>query len=290
MLTLRDPKSATNWCLTQRELNHTIGFVPTMGALHRGHLSLVERSIEENDVTCVSIFVNPLQFNEADDYSSYPRNLEADWQLLEDIGCDMVFSGTNREMFPEADQLSDITLLNPGPAGEGLEGEFRPGHLAGVCTVVERLFKFVGDCRAYFGQKDYQQTLIIKHLAKRLGYPEIRTCETIRDASGLALSSRNELLTAIELHQAKNIFSALVQAHQAWHLGIRDCDQLRSVMRTALPSPLLIEYADVRDPDNWQAHSPRGTLKKAIALIAARVGNIRLIDNLRLDTDNRPTD
>ena len=290
MLTLRDPKSATNWCLTQRELNHTIGFVPTMGALHRGHLSLVERSIAENDVTCVSIFVNPLQFNQAHDYSSYPRNLEADWQLLEEIGCDMVFSGTNRDMFPEADQLSDVVLLDPGPAGEGLEGQFRPGHLAGVCTVVERLFKFVGDCRAYFGLKDYQQTLIIKHLAKRLGYPEIRTCETIRDAGGLALSSRNELLTAGELHQAKNISSALVQAHKAWHTGTRDSDQLRSEMRAALPSPLVIEYADVRDPDNWQAYSPQGALNKAIALIAARVGNIRLIDNLRLDTDYRPPD
>ncbi len=280
---LRDPISATKWCQEQRELNRTIGFVPTMGALHQGHLSLVDRSIVENDVSCVSIFVNPLQFNEPDDYSNYPRDIEVDCQLLDKAGCNMVFTGTNRDMFPEASTLGEITLINPGPAGNGLEGDFRPGHLEGVCTVVERLFNFVGDCRAYFGLKDYQQTLVIKDLADRLGYPEIRTCKTVRDENGLALSSRNALLDQAQLQCATNISRALNQARSLWQSGCRDCDVLRAALHTQLRAPLKVDYADVRDPDSWQAQSPRGTLERAIALIAARIGDVRLIDNLRLD-------
>ncbi len=281
----QNPLLATDWCQEQRKQQRTIGFVPTMGALHRGHLSLVERAIADNDVTCVSIFVNPLQFNQPDDYSSYPRHFDADCQLLDAVGCDMVFSGTNRDMFPEAETLEDVKLLDPGPAGAGLEGHFRPGHLEGVCTVVQRLFQFVGNCRAYFGLKDFQQTLVIRDLAARLGYPEIITCKTIRDHNGLALSSRNALLNSAELKLAQNISKALTLARQLWQAGDRDCDQLRAVMQKNLTVPLKVDYADVRDPDNWQAQSPQGTLQQAIALIAAYIGDVRLIDNLRLDKD-----
>ena len=285
MLTvLQDPASATQWCREQRELNQTIGFVPTMGALHKGHLSLVRRAIDENDVTCVSIFVNPLQFNEADDYSNYPRDIDLDYHLLDEVGCDMVFGGTNRDIFPEAESIEEVMLLDPGRYASGLEGEFRPGHLEGVCTVVERLFKITGDCRAYFGLKDYQQTLIVRDLANKLGYPEIRTCETVRDEHGLALSSRNALLSESELALATNISKALYSARALWDSGCRECDQLRGTMRHNLPAPLRVEYADVRDPGNWQASSPVGTINNAIALIAARVGEIRLIDNLQLDS------
>ncbi len=285
MLTvLQDPASATQWCREQRELNQTIGFVPTMGALHEGHLSLVKRAIDENDVTCVSIFVNPLQFNEADDYSNYPRDIDLDYRLLDEVGCDMVFGGTNRDMFPEAESIKEVTILDPGQFATGLEGEFRPGHLEGVCTVVERLFKFTGDCRAYFGLKDYQQTLVVRDLANNLGYPEIRTCETVRDKHGLALSSRNALLSKSELALATNISKALYSAKVLWDNGCRECDQLRAAMRDNLPAPLRVEYADVRDPENWQANSPVGTINHAIALIAARVGEVRLIDNLQLDS------
>ncbi len=284
MLTVfENPLCATQWCHEQRDRNQTIGFVPTMGALHLGHLSLIKRSIAENDVTCVSIFVNPLQFNEASDYSSYPRDLKGDYRLLADAGCDMVFSGTNRDMFPETTSIDDVKLLDPGPAARGLEGDYRPGHLEGVCTVVERLFKFVGDCRAYFGVKDFQQTLVIQDLAGKLGYPTIRICETLRDTNGLALSSRNKLLSDAQFELAGNIFSALTQAKTLWQSGCRDCDQLRAAMYKTLSGALHIEYADIRDPHQWQAGSPDGTLDRAIALIAVRIDSVRLIDNLRLD-------
>ncbi len=290
MLTvLEAPVSATEWCRKQREIGRTIGFVPTMGALHEGHLSLLRRAIAENDVACASIFINPLQFNEPDDFLRYPRDLETDCRLLDETGCNMVFSGTNRDMFPEADSIEDVELLDPGPAGLGLEGAFRIGHLEGVCTVVERLFKFVGACRAYFGLKDYQQTLVIKDLAKRLGFPEIRLCETVRDENGLALSSRNALLSQAETEIAKNISQALFHAQTLWTSGCRDCEQLRAVMRKHLPAPLQVEYADVRDPFDWQPESPAGRINHAVALIAARIGEVRLIDNLRLDSDTPPT-
>lgn len=281
---LRDPVSATAWCQMQRQLGRSIGFVPTMGALHQGHLSLIAQSTSENDVTCASIFVNPLQFNESADYASYPRDLETDYRLLEEIGCDMVFSGTNRDMFPEATSIDDVQLLDPGLSGRGLEGEFRPGHLEGVCTVVDRLFRFVGVCRAYFGLKDYQQTLVIQELAKKLGYPEIRTCETVRDQNGLALSSRNSLLSAQDVETARNVSRALFQTQQLWRTGCRDCDQLRAAMRKILSPPLQVDYAEIRDPFKWQSESPRGVVDHAIALIAARINGVRLIDNLRLDT------
>ncbi len=273
------------WCYAQRELDRTIGFVPTMGALHQGHLSLLERAIEENDVTCASIFVNPLQFNESEDYSSYPRCLDSDYRRLDEVGCDMVFSGTNRDMFPESQSIENVELLDPGPAGKGLEGDFRPGHLEGVCTVVERLFHFVGECRAYFGLKDYQQTLVIQHLARRLGFPEIRTCKTLRDENGLALSSRNTRLSSVDTELAENIFLALQQAKNLWETGCRDCDRLRAAMSDSLPASIQVEYADLRDPYDWQTKSPVGTIHQAIALIAVRIGGVRLIDNQRLDVE-----
>lgn len=284
---LHDPGSAAAWCREQRRLGRSIGFVPTMGALHQGHLSLVAQSIAENDATCASIFVNPLQFNESSDYSSYPRDLKKDYQLLEDVGCSMVFSGTNRDMFPEAASIEEVRLLDPGSAGKGLEGEFRPGHLEGVCTVVDRLFRFVGVCRAYFGLKDFQQTLVIQKLAENLGYPEIRTCETVRDENGLALSSRNSLLSAEDIEIARNVSRALFQAKNLWQTGCRDCGQLKAVMRKCLRSPLEVDYADIRDPYNWQSESLDGTVDHAIALVAARISGVRLIDNLRLDDENQ---
>ncbi len=283
MLTiLNNPVFAFQWCQEQRRLQRTIGFVPTMGALHQGHLSLLELANKENDVSCASIFVNPLQFNEPDDYVSYPCDRERDHRLLEKVGCNMVFSGTHRDMFPEAVAIEDVELLDAGRYAQGLEGTFRPGHLEGVCTVVDRLFRFVGDCRAYFGLKDYQQTLVVQDLAKRLGFPQIRTGQTVRDENGLALSSRNTLLSAREIELAGHIYQALLAAKNAWNSDCRDCDQLRTTMAGHLLPPIKIEYADVRDPYDWQAASPVGIINHAIALIAVKIGNVRLIDNLRL--------
>ncbi len=255
-----------------------------MGSLHAGHLSLIDRAIVENDVCCVSIFVNPLQFNDQNDYLSYPRDLDSDYLILRNIGCDMVFSGGNHEMFPEATSIQEVNLLNPGPAAQGLEGEYRPGHLEGVCTVVDRLFRFVGPCRAYFGLKDFQQLLVVQDLAKRLGYPEVIPCPTIRDKNGLALSSRNRLLKPLDMNIAGHIYRALHATRKAWKSGNRDCDALRAIMHRVLSAASLdLDYADVRDPLNWQAASPTGEIQQTIALIAARISDVRLIDNLRLD-------
>ena len=281
---LTDPVSASAWCHNHRMLNHSIGYVPTMGALHAGHLSLIERAIAENDVSCVSVFVNPLQFNDPQDYRSYPRDLKSDCKILQEFGCDMVFTGGNREMFPEASSIEDVEIVDPGRFAHGLEGEFRPGHLEGVCTVVDRLFRFVGPCRAYFGLKDFQQLLVIQNLADQLGYPEVIPCTTIRDKLGLALSSRNQLIKPADLTIAAQIHRALLSARQHWQSKDRDCDSLRTAMDRVLSGTTLkVEYADVRDPVNWQGESPTGEMPRAVALIAARINDVRLIDNLKLD-------
>ena len=255
-----------------------------MGALHAGHLSLIERAIAENDVSCVSIFVNPLQFNNPKDFSSYPRDLQSDYRILEEINCDMVFRGSSQDVFPEASSLEEVEILDPGRFAEGLEGEFRTGHLQGVCTVVDRLFRFVGKCKAYFGLKDYQQLQVILDLSTRLGYPEIVACPTIRDEQGLALSSRNELLTSSQIDAAKQIFRALTEARNSWQLGIRDANALQQEMHENLRADQIqVDYAEIRDPCNWQPDSPNGLVEQAVALIAAHIGSVRLIDNLRLD-------
>ncbi|MEA3291285.1 MAG: pantoate--beta-alanine ligase, partial [Pseudomonadota bacterium] len=150
ILHLPDPTGARRWCSRQRASQRSIGFVPTMGALHEGHLSLVRRSLEENGVTCASIFVNPLQFNDSGDFSNYPKDIDSDLQLLQEIGCDMVFSGTLGQFFPEAEDLDKIELADPGPHALGLEGAHRPSHFHGVRAICERLFRTVGPGRAYF--------------------------------------------------------------------------------------------------------------------------------------------
>ena len=284
MLHLETPDQARSWCAAQRDAGSTIGFVPTMGALHQGHLSLLDRARRENTVCCVSIFVNPLQFEDRKDFSAYPRDLEADLSLLEDHGCDMVFRGTLEQFFPEIASIDDIEILPAGRFGHGLEEEFRPGHLDGVRTIVNRLFKVVGPGRAYFGEKDFQQTLVVSDLAEEMGYPEVIVCPTVRERSGLALSSRNALLSSKEKTEAEHIYAALQAAAHAWANGERSAQALRREMESSLAaSNLQLEYAAVRDPLDWTEKEPSRPLSRAQALIAARLGPVRLIDNLRLD-------
>ena len=281
---LPDPDSARGWCAEQRAAGRSIGFVPTMGGLHEGHLSLVRRAVAENEITCVSIFVNPLQFNDPGDLASYPRNLDDDIRQLQDIGCDMVFTGTFEQFFPDVESPEDIVQRDPGPGADGVEGAGRPGHFAGVATICERLFKVVGSARAYFGEKDFQQTLVVKDLARALGYPEIVVCPTVREPSGLAYSSRNVLLTDSERERAACISRALFSARHAWHQGECEAGKLREVMLCELDvDGIDVEYAELRDPHDWRPEAPAGSLVRAQALIAARIGKARLIDNLRLD-------
>ena len=284
MLHFLNPADARAWCDSRREAGQTVGFVPTMGALHQGHISLIERAKSENDVSCASIFINPLQFEEGKDFASYPRDLEADLALLKTHGCDMIFEGSLESFFPEVEDVRTIPLLPAGSFGKGLEEVFRPGHLDGVRTIVDRLFRFVGVVRAYFGEKDFQQTLVVGDLAKTLGYPEVIVCPTVREPSGLALSSRNALLSDAERKEAEVIFKSLTAAAHAWSEGVRHACELRARMEEQLAtSSLSVEYAAIRDPDDWTAEEPPGLLIKAQALIAARLGEVRLIDNLRLD-------
>jgi len=288
---LRDVAAAEAWCARARDTRQTLGLVPTMGALHAGHLGLVRRAARECDAALVSVFVNPLQFNEARDFERYPRDFEGDAALLETAGCSMVFTGTLRQFFPR-EAVSDTridasALLDPGPCAAGLEGEFRPGHFSGVATIVARLFDLTRPARAYFGAKDFQQSLVVQDLVRRRGGPAIVVCPTAREPSGLARSSRNELLGKEDRERAAAIYRALVATRDAWKKGERDAARLTDTLSRALAAaPLAVEYAELRDPDAWSASAPRGKLERAVALVAARLGGVRLIDNLRLDRED----
>jgi pantoate--beta-alanine ligase len=293
---LATPAEATAWCAKERARGRRIGFVPTMGALHEGHLELVRRAARENDAAVVSVFVNPLQFGEKADFERYPRHFAADVELLEGAHCAMAFTGTLAGFFPGAlapdGSLPDAHLVDPGPCALGLEGAFRPGHFAGVATIVDRLFEVVGPHVVYFGEKDFQQSLVVRDLARRRGGPPIVVCATSREPSGLARSSRNERLSPSERAQAAVIHRALITARAAWRDGVRRATELSRAMGDVLAaSPLRVEYASVRDPDAWTADDPFGPLERAQALVAARLGSVRLIDTLRLDApDTRRLD
>lgn len=277
-----DPAAAAAWCAAVRAEGASLGFVPTMGALHAGHIGLVRRALAENDRACVSVFVNPLQFDDPRDCERYPRDLEADARLLAEAGCSMLFSGTLAQFFPEVAPGAPIPRRDPGPAALGLEGEYRPGHFAGVATICARLFECVRPTRAYFGEKDFQQCLVVQHLAAALGHPEIVVCPTSRDPDGLARSSRNLLLGAAERRQALALSRALFAARAGWRAGERIPERLEARMAVELArEPLALDYAVVRDPERF-AERPRAPLVRARALIAARVGSVRLIDNLDL--------
>lgn len=281
------PQAASQWLRERRARGASTGFVPTMGALHDGHLALVRRARAENELVCVSVFVNPLQFDDPRDFERYPRDFAADARAVGGAGADMVFSGTLWEFFPEAQgQRERIATVAAGPAALGLEGAFRPGHFDGVATIVTRLFEWVEPTRAYFGEKDFQQTLVVREIARRRGAPQIVVCPTEREPDGLARSSRNALLDPVARRRAPAIFAALTAARRSWReSGERRAAELERVMRAALAeSGLEVEYAQVRDPLAWSEHAPQAPLERARALIAARAGAVRLIDNLRLDS------
>jgi pantoate--beta-alanine ligase len=280
------PQQARAWSRDWRAQGRTLGFVPTMGALHEGHLELVRRAKRENGAVCVSVFVNPLQFDDPKDLSAYPRDLDGDARLLAGVGNDLLFTGELADFFPDFGAalaqrgLEAIPREDPGPDAAGLEGAFRPGHFAGVATICRRLFEWVSPRRAYFGEKDFQQTLVVRHLARRLGFPEIVVCPTEREASGLARSSRNQRLSPAEREHAALLYRALLAARSAWERGERRRAALEAELQGAL-SGERIDYAVVRDPERFASEPER--LERAQALLAVRIGPVRLIDNLRLD-------
>jgi pantoate--beta-alanine ligase len=259
-------------------VDRRVGLVPTMGALHAGHASLVERAASDNDLAVVSIFVNPTQFGPREDFAAYPRDEAADLAMCERLGAAMVFAPTVDEMYP----AGDATRVQPGPIAAPLEGAARPGHFAGVATVVTKLFAIVRPDVAYFGQKDFQQLRVVQTMSRdlRLGV-RVAGCATVRDADGLAMSSRNRYLSAGDRRAALALSRALTAAKDDWSRGERDPAKLRDRVRrdTAVPG-VALEYVSVADPltlDELEQPADRAVLS-----LAARVGKARLIDNVLL--------
>lgn len=282
---LDDPQRAAHWCARARGQGRRLGFVPTMGALHAGHLALVRAAAAESDLVVASVFVNPLQFDDPADFERYPRDFLRDARLLDEAGCALVFTGTLAGFFPESGGARErIPWRNPGPAAVGLEGDVRAGHFAGVATIVARLFELVQPHMACFGAKDFQQTLVVRDVARALGGPRIWVCPTVREASGLALSSRNERLSDAGRARAAGVFRALLATRTAWReRGLRSRAALGEVLARALgEGGLEVEYADVRDPAQWLSAGD-GPLEHARAFAAVRLEGVRLIDNLSLD-------
>ncbi len=258
--------------------SRTIGFVPTMGALHEGHLSLIRMSREENNVTVVSIFVNPTQFGPSEDFTNYPRPLEADIERLRAEAVDILFLPDDTLMYP----AGFSTEIEVKGLSDRMCGHFRPGHFKGVATIVAKLFSLVRPTRAYFGQKDFQQTVIIKRMARDLNYDtEIVVCPTIREQDGLALSSRNAYLGDEERLAATVLYLCLSEAAEAIRAGARSGELIRNKMKDVLARETKItgiDYVSVYHPDTLdEIEDLQGDLLLAAAV---RISGTRLIDNM----------
>ena len=280
MQIIREPKAMQQYVEEMRRVGRSIGLVPTMGALHEGHLTLIRRCRADNDVAVMTLFVNPMQFDRKDDLARYPRDLAQDADLATSAGADIIFTPAVEAMYPPG-YATHVTV-------EGLtdrwEGATRPGHFRGVATVCTKLFAVCRPHRAYFGQKDYQQSLVIRRLVAdlNLGF-EIVVVPTVREADGLALSSRNVLLGPEERRQALVLSQALVAAQAAVRSGERDAERLRGDIEARIRGvPLaVVDYVTVCDPDTLE---PLTRISgRAVALVAARFGAIRLIDNVWLE-------
>lgn len=254
-----------------------VGFVPTMGALHEGHLALVRRAVAENQLVVVSIFVNPTQFNDPKDLERYPRTLENDLKLLESTACHIVFAPSVQEVYPKP----DTRKFNFGMLETVMEGKFRLGHFNGVAQVVSRLFDMVQPQIAYFGLKDFQQLVIIKNMVKQLSLPiEIVACDIVREKSGLAMSSRNELLSAEQRENAALISQTLFAAKQL--STQKNVQELANwVVDTINKNPFLdVEYFEIVDDEQLQAVNNWNEENTKVGCIAVFCGKIRLIDNI----------
>jgi len=256
-----------------------IGFVPTMGALHSGHLSLIQRSCAENDLTVCSIFVNPVQFNDRDDLVNYPRDKDGDINMLKTVKCDVLFYPNVKEIYPD-DLPKPLSL---GSVENKLEGSYRPGHFSGVSTVVRRFFEIMSPDRAYFGLKDYQQFVIVKTMSEKLNLKtEVVGCETIREIDGLAMSSRNRLLSG-EGRKAAVLFSKSLKEVKS----LIESESLSEIQRKVLDdfhaSKLCeLEYFEIVDSDTLEKVVEKENHSSIVACIAGYVDGVRLIDNLIL--------
>ena len=276
---VREARAFADALETERAQGRQVGLVPTMGALHAGHVALVARAAAECDVVAVTVFVNPLQFDDPGDLAAYHRDLPADVALAAAAGAAYVFAPSVEEMYPGF-PAPPATTVHVSGVSEGLEGAARPGHFDGVATVVAKLFALAGRCRAYFGDKDYQQLAVVRRMAADLSLPvEVVGCPIVRDADGLALSSRNARLAPEERAAALALRGALDAGLAALDAGERDASAVRAAMYGVLDAEPLVDrdYADVVDAASLEVRDPlHGEVR---LLVAAHVGAVRLIDN-----------
>ncbi len=259
----------------------SVGLVPTMGALHKGHLSLIKASLADNDITVCSVYVNPTQFNDKSDLERYPRDLESDKKLLEDVGCDILFAPTDNEIYPEP----DTRKFDFGSLETVMEGKFRPGHFNGVGQIVSKLFTIVKPYRAYFGLKDFQQLAIIRKLVEleKLDV-KIIPCPILREDDGLALSSRNALLEPQKRISAPLIYQILKDIKKK--AGSLNISELKKEVKDAISDSkeLELEYFEIVNDNNLQPITEISSKTPATACIAVYAGKIRLIDNIQLNS------
>ena len=262
----------------QRLAGKKIGFVPTMGALHEGHASLVKLAVAENDVVVVSDFVNPTQFNDQNDLLKYPRTLEADCELLEKVGAHYVFAPSVEEIYPEP----DTRQCSYAPLDTVMEGKFRPGHFNGVCQVVSKLFMMVEPHCAYFGEKDFQQLAIIREMVKQMNFPiRIVGCPIVRESDGLALSSRNARLSDVQRVQALNISKTLFASKE--YAATHTVEETQAFVEQAIAASegLELEYFEIVDGLTLQKIAGWDETDYAVGCITVFCGEVRLIDNIK---------
>lgn len=268
----------------RRQQNAIIGFIPTMGALHQGHFELLKKGVEKNCTTICSIFVNPTQFNEKSDFENYPVTIEKDIYMLEKAGCDILFLPSVTEMYPP--QETTVLNINLGNLGQLLEGKHRPGHFDGVCTIVDKLIRIVLPDILFLGQKDYQQCMVIKSMIKQSTYsitPQIEIVPTVREASGLAMSSRNKRLSETDIVKATSISRTMnyIKNHYKSIDYTALHKQATLMLEEAGFSP--IDYIAIADAENLAPVEAPGTYNhKMVVLIAAYLNGVRLIDNMNL--------
>lgn len=269
----------TDYISSVRQAEKTVGFVPTMGALHDGHISLIEKSSEESDITVCSIFVNPTQFNETSDFEKYPRMIEKDIQILGNTNCSVIFAPDSKEIY--TDESIDLIDIKLGYLEHELEGKFRPGHFKGVVSVVKRLFDIVQPDKAFFGQKDYQQFMIIKKMVEYFNLKtELICCPVIREKDGLAMSSRNLRLTPKERDFAPTIYQSLIGAKEL--LGKSTIKEIKSWAESLLSKNDLVEleYFEIRNAEDLKPVKDVNEVNELAILAALKVGKVRLIDNI----------
>jgi len=266
----------------------TVGFVPTMGALHKGHISLIEKAKSDNDITVCSIFVNPTQFNDKNDLAKYPRPIEEDKKILAEAGCQVLFAPSAEEIYPGKDMTADSRQLTEtiqlGILDKIMEGKHRPGHFNGVMQIVSKLFDIVMPEKAYFGQKDFQQLAIIKSMVHQLNLPvKIVACPIVRENDGLAMSSRNKLLSEEERKVAPLIYRTLINMKKL--SSNHALEELKKFVAAELSKCELIhlDYFEIVDVNTLNIPEHFSEVKESVACIAVKLGNIRLIDNIFLN-------